>query len=162
MICDTQPQKPFYRGKTLQHQKEALHTLYERVAAEWARDLERLNVHRGIQQMIAVTQRFTSPSEREMRESCGLDAHKLASNINYTHRLGRTPFKQDWLELVNVLNPDPRVTSTFARINKWLDDPTVDVLQQASVGVFFSTTKQIKKPKRSTTRCYPWTSTFPL
>ena len=128
---------------TQQHQQqEALSTLYERVAAEWARHLERLNVHQGIQQIIAVTQRFTSPSEREMRESCGWDAEKLASKIIYAHRLGRAQAKQDWPDLVNVLNPDPRATSTFARINQWLDDPSVDVLQQATVCVF-------QRPNRS-------------
>ena len=76
---------------TQQHKKEdPLCTIRERVEAEWAHDLERLNVHQGIQQMIVVTQRFTSQSERELRDSCGLDVDKLASKIFYSHRLGRT------------------------------------------------------------------------
>ena len=58
------------------------------------------------------------------------DAHTLVACIEFTNALEMQNRVQEWPTLSKILNPDPRATSTYAAINKWLQDPRVDVLSQ--------------------------------
>ncbi len=54
----------------------------------------------------------------------------LAACIEFTNAMKIQNRLQERPTLAKILNPDPRATSTYAAINKWLQDPRVDVLSQ--------------------------------
>ena len=96
-------------------------------------ELRRMDVKAGVQTMCRVTGRFSGPPTafwKYQRSSV-----EISRSIKLVNPEKHQQERKTWPQLIDVLCPDPRATSTYAKIVEWLEHEDVDVLLAAKPGV---------------------------